>query len=316
MIAIARKIGDLNDRIRKCGADHVLNLAGGHWHGGLLRFEHLAAGFDRLVGKRLTHVLVAGFNASGDEITQKLADHVFIASFFKVCLHDRLGISIGFFCRQAHLGGRPLADQLVATRSDAERHFLIVRKLVFERVFAIMGTRQRPGSGLTDHTFRSLAASEHDARECVCEAAFTGLLNAFAARLKERQREWRQLHADRPSQLGDARPGAGSNPPSSGPAPQQQEIFARHLDPAGDELTAEDALAALIEWLHVPEAHLRISARDGQAAAAPGADAGLSLPLMSSTDRRHWLVCLAEFPLQEALGAIGQTPAATRYILI
>jgi hypothetical protein len=37
---------------------------------------------------------------------------------------------------------------------------------------------------------------------------------------------------------------------------------------------------------------------------------------MSSTDRRHWLVCLAEFPLQEALGAIGQTPAATRYILI
>lgn len=184
-----------------------------------------------------------------------------------------------------------------------------------DRVYAIMGTRQRPGSGLTDHTFRSLAASEQDARECVCEAAFTSLVNAFAARLKERQREWRQLHADRPSQLGDARPGAGSNMPSGGPAPQLQEIFARHLDPAGDELTAEDALAALIEWLHVPEAHLRISARDGQAAMAPEAG-GLSLPLMSSTDRRHWLVCLAEFPLQEALGAIGQTPAATRYILI
>lgn len=186
-----------------------------------------------------------------------------------------------------------------------------------DRVFAVMGTRQRPGSGsaaLTDHTFRSLAASEKDARECLCEAAFTSLVNAFASRLKERQREWRQLHADRPPQFGETRSGASAVPPSNGPSPQQQEIFSRHLDPAANELTAEDGLEALIEWLRLPEAHLRISVDNDHAAS--GANGNLKLPLMSSTDRRHWLVCLTEFPLQDALGAIGQTPAANRYILI
>jgi hypothetical protein len=184
-----------------------------------------------------------------------------------------------------------------------------------ERVFAVMGTRQRPGdanTGLTDHTFRSLGASERDARECLCEAAFTSLVNAFASRLKERQREWRQLHADRPSQLGEARTSAVPTPPNSGPSPQQQEIFSRHLDPAGDDLTPQDGLAALIEWLRAPEAQMRIGPHNGQGIGSAATD----LPLMSSTDRRHWLVCLTEFSLQDALAAIGQTPAANRYILI
>lgn len=187
----------------------------------------------------------------------------------------------------------------------------------YERVYAVMGTRQRPGTadgGLTDHTFRSLAASERDARECLCEAAFTSLVNAFAGRLRERQREWRQLHADRQTQFGDSRGTATATPPANGPSPQQQEIFARHLDPTANELTAEDGLETLIEWLRLPEAQLRVSPTDGQTAALAGGN--LTLPLMSSTDRRHWLVCLTEFSLQEALGAIGQTPAANRYILI
>lgn len=189
-----------------------------------------------------------------------------------------------------------------------------------ERIFAIMGTRQRPGStnaGWTDHTFRSLAASEQDARECLCEAAFTSLANAFANRLKERQREWRHLHANGPSQIGDGTATAAApTTPSNGPAPQQQAIFARHLDPAGDELTAADGLDALIEWLHAPEAQLRVNPKEGQVAALPGTGGSVPLPLMSSTDRRHWLVCMTEFSLQEALGAISQTPAANRYILI
>ncbi len=152
-----------------------------------------------------------------------------------------------------------------------------------ERVFAIMGTRLRPGSastGLTDHTFRSLAASEQDARECLCEAAVTSLVSAFASRLKEREREWRQLHS------------------------------------AGSELTTEAALKALIEWLRAPEAQFRLSAKEGQMAALAASGSRMVLPLLSGSDRRHWLVCLAEFSLQEALGAIGTTPAANRYILI
>ena len=181
-----------------------------------------------------------------------------------------------------------------------------------ERVFAVMGTRQRPGganTGLTDHTFRSLGASERDARECLCEAAFTSLVNAFASRLKERQREWRQLHADRPPQFGETRPPATPTPPNSGPSPQQQEIFSRYLDPAGNELNPQDGLTALIEWLRTPEAQMRIGPHNGQSTSA-------ELPLMASSDRRHWLVCLTEFSLEDALAAIGQTPAANRYILI
>jgi hypothetical protein len=188
-----------------------------------------------------------------------------------------------------------------------------------ERVFAVMGTRVRPGSastGLTDHTFRSLAASDGDARECLCEAAFTSLVNSFAAKLRERYRDWRRLHADGISPLGASQTAATPATPSAGPTPQQQDIFARHLDPNGNELTAEDALEALIEWLRVPETQLRVSPKDGQVATLPGAGGSLTLPLMSSSDRRHWLVCLAEFSLQEALGAIGQTPAANRYILV
>lgn len=186
-----------------------------------------------------------------------------------------------------------------------------------ERIFAVMGTRQRPrdaNSGLTDHTFRSLAASERDARECLCETAFTSLVNAFASRLKERQREWRQLHTDRQTQLAEARATSTVGLPGNGPAPQQQEVFAHLLDPAGDELTAEDGLEALIEWLRLPEAQLRVSPTDGQTAILAGGN--LSLPLMASTDRRHWLVCVTEFSVQEALEAIGQTPAANRYILV
>jgi len=66
--------------------------------------------------------------------------------------------------------------------------------------------------------------------------------------------------------------------------------------------------------LRLPEAQLRVNPANGQTAALAGGN--LTLPLMSSTDRRHWLVCLTEFSIQEALGAIGQTPAANRYILI
>jgi len=187
-----------------------------------------------------------------------------------------------------------------------------------ERVFAVMGTRVRPGSpahALTDHTFRSLAASAADARECLCEAAFTSLLNAFVTRLKERQREWRIMHSEHGQ--GETRSTALATP-ANGPSPQQQEVFARHLDPAAPELTAEDTLAALIDWLRAPEGQLRVSTADGQSPSLPGVsgNGALSLPLMSSTDRRHWLVCLTEFPLQEALAAMGQYPQPNRYILI
>ncbi len=232
-----------------------------------------------------------------------------------------IGVSAEAHARKAALAAVfPTADDITAGlgRSIAVRNSInwFVEN-EHSRVFAVMGTRLRPGSssaGLTDHTFRSLAASDHDSRECLCEAAFTGLINAFSSRLRERIREWRTLHAGNQPQLGDGRSAVTAAIPSTGPSQRQQEIFASHLDPNGDDLSAEDGLNALIEWLQAPEAQLRINTEAGQAAVM--LDGNLTLPLMSSTDRRHWLVCLTEISLQEVLDAIGKTPAANRYILI
>lgn len=187
-----------------------------------------------------------------------------------------------------------------------------------DRIFAVMGIRRRPGSnsGWTDHTFRSLAATEADTRECLCEAAFTSLINAFANRLRLRQREWRALHpGGSPTGEGLASTGAATTP-SKEPTPEQQAIFARHLDPAGPELTAEDGLGALIEWLQIPEAQMHLSTQFTEASVLPVTGDAIYLPMLSSADRRQWLVGMVEFSLKEAQAGIVATPAANRYILV
>lgn len=158
-----------------------------------------------------------------------------------------------------------------------------------QEVHAVMGLRLRPQANggeprFADHTFRSLAASEVDARQSFCEAAFKALVAAFAAQLKERQGKWR---LQRPE---------GN-------------------DSADAELTSEQALEALMEWLETPERQMRLETGDALPAVGAGAD-GFRLPQLASSDRRKWLVCVTRFSLPEALGAVEREPQAHRYILI
>jgi hypothetical protein len=174
-----------------------------------------------------------------------------------------------------------------------------------DTVHAVLGMRLRAGTDaaaagelrFADHTFRSLAASDADARECLCEAAFSGLINAFAKSHQDSQRKWR-LH--------------------------QTELRLHHDDPTAAamaalaEPTPAIGLERLIEQLQTPERHMRVAIGDGHPAVTPAGDGAdsLRLPWLATTDRRTWLVCLAEFPLAEALEAIQRQSLVHRYILV
>lgn len=177
-----------------------------------------------------------------------------------------------------------------------------------DSIHAVLGMRLRPngnggGNGalrFADHTFRSLGASDADARECLAEAAFTSLINAFATDYKDQQRKWRlaqseqRLHQDPTAPAGDA------------------------TAPTAGVLTPEAALELLIERLKAPEKQMRVEAGDGHPPVAPAGNGAsdFKLPWLASTDRRTWLVCLTRFSLKDALAAIDQETLVHRYILI
>jgi hypothetical protein len=174
-----------------------------------------------------------------------------------------------------------------------------------EKVHAILGIRLRPGgntaggNGLrfADHTFRSLGTSAADARECLCEAAFTSLINVCASDYKDSQRKWRMRQTDQ----------------------RFHQEGAEGIALEGDEPppTALGALEQLVERLYSPQQQMRVEAGADHPPVAPLNGSGnLQLPWLASTDRRTWLVCITEFPLQEALAAINQETLVHRYILI
>jgi len=192
-----------------------------------------------------------------------------------------------------------------------------------ENVHAVMGMRVRPhaenGSAtFADHTFRSLGADELDTRECICVAAFTSLVKAYTDRMKDKQREWGLLHTEGRLQQ-ELKSRNESN--ISAPKPEQasNESFNNHIDRAVHETSSQLAFDTLIDWLHAPEQRLRLETGEGHPMVGPVGDNGkcqLQMPTLAGTDRRKWLVCVVEFPLQEALDAIKRETQSHRYILI
>lgn len=178
-----------------------------------------------------------------------------------------------------------------------------------DTVVAVMGMRRRevsPGNvQFADHTIRSLGTDADDTRQCLAEAAFNSLVKSFATQSAERQRQWRLTHSTKAVHRELHQRNGGGN--------------ADHLHPAADdEPTPAHELDALLAWLSAPEAHLRIEDGDGHALTghhAPG-NGQLHIPMLASSDRRKWLVCLVQFPLDEALRAVAQETQAHRYILI
>ena len=71
------------------------------------------------------------------EIGAYLAEHVFIAGFFKVSHHNAFGVGFGIIAGLAQQFGGPKPQKLVATGFSFELQLLVMGKLVFECVFAV-----------------------------------------------------------------------------------------------------------------------------------------------------------------------------------
>jgi hypothetical protein len=190
-----------------------------------------------------------------------------------------------------------------------------------ESVHAVMGMRLRPNAAngsaaFADHTFRSLGADERDTRECICAAAFTSQIKAYTDRMKDKQREWGLLHTEgRLQQELKSR-----NDPGNGTAEAtSSDSFNQHMDRAVQGGGSQRAFDTLIDWLHAPEQRLRLETGEGHPMVGPIGNDGkcqVQMPTLASTDRRKWLVCVVEFPLQEAVDAIKRETQSHRYILI
>lgn len=207
-------------------------------------------------------------------------------------------------------------------------------------ICALLGMRMRTGDGrrpsrdciehtdfaatanlLADHTFRDLAADEDDVRQALRDAAFKSLIKTFAAEIKSRHREMRLLKTDRNVSQEFIRVGAGN--PDHDHHHHAVKALDQHLERHAEDLSPEGTLLALVDWLWTPESHLRLEADGGHGVThiqqGPGSSSSeqhLHLPLLATTDRRQWLVCITRVPIEEAMQAVAQETRAHRHILV
>lgn len=174
-------------------------------------------------------------------------------------------------------------------------------------VHALLGMRCKPGSEalavpFSDHTLRSLAPKEADARSYLAFVATKRLLNDFAEHVNKLRRRERLFKLEWNI--------------------RNEAVDPATVDPgeyvlAADELTPDKLLRGLIGWLEAPEKYFRLGAGgaflpgDPAAGAAPG-----ELPQLHCSDRRQWLVCLVRFPVDEGLQALAQESHTHRHIFI
>ena len=169
-------------------------------------------------------------------------------------------------------------------------------------VFALLGIRHRQGETgghshcpLADHTVRSLAPTEADARKYLRLAAFKRVVMNFAAHADRLRRKERLLAVERNIQSEVSGPVNGG--------------LAGEFVAAGKELVPDNLLRGLVAWLHSPEMYFRVDAGDV-------ASAGAALPTLHSSDRRQWLVSFVRFPVEEALQALSRETHNHRYIYV
>ncbi len=187
-----------------------------------------------------------------------------------------------------------------------------------DHVHALLGVRRksRPDRGgrgdesgathhLSDHTFRSLGPTEQHAREALGEAAFSSLVRSFSTGVVGMHRQHRlassenELNREILSRMG----GSGG------------EALENHLAEAARSLEPRQIMVDLVACLQNPERHLRLDAGNGHRVDSDG-QAGIHLPLLSGTDRRDWLVCVARLPMDEVRMAMEAEPRAHRFIMI
>lgn len=169
-------------------------------------------------------------------------------------------------------------------------------------VHALLGMRIKPGNGsddgqplLVDHTIRSLAPKESDAREYLRLVAVSRIARSFAEHVDKLRRKERLLKLEWNLQ--------SELPESVGPADSEEFVY------AATELTPENLLKGLIAWLNSPATHFRVETN--------GIRLGeLELPLLHTADRRQWVVCMVRFACRDGLDALGRETRTHRYIFI
>lgn len=183
------------------------------------------------------------------------------------------------------------------------------------RLWALLGLRTRvmPGTTqavLTDHTFRSLAASPEGVRLALRDAAYDSLLQGFANETNYRQQKLELMQSQK-ELLQEA--AATRKVRTSGVS----QSIDSHIYRANKDLSPDRVLQNLIEWLGNPEPFLRLENRTGLTLKVGEEATGLiHLPLLSSQDRRQWLVCLVEFPAEMASEALARESHTHRFIMI
>lgn len=218
--------------------------------------------------------------------------------------HDPLVHAL-FPARQeiAHGLGRSLdVKQTLAFLAGAEH----------KEAYALLGVRRRPDEQragetpvLSDHTLRSLSTNESGTRKALRDAAMMRLVTAFAEHLDKLRvkgkllgEEW-NIENRKHHQLSEA--------------DKKKMVF------AGEELQPENLLRGLVAWLQRPSEHLqvRVSEHRGSGGGHPDAATQVAqLPLMLSTDRRQWIVCIVRFPTAEGIAAVQSETRQHRYIFI
>ena len=171
-----------------------------------------------------------------------------------------------------------------------------------EHVYALLGMRHRQGDTgsngrrpLADHTVRSLAPTESEARDYLRYVAFKRLLMNFAAHVDKLRRKERLLAVEWNIQSEISGPDTGG--------------YSNQYVVASKELTPDNLLRGLIAWLRSPEMYFRVDSGDLAAATT-------ALPTLHSSDRRQWLVSFIRFPVNEALQALERESHTHRYIYI
>lgn len=181
-------------------------------------------------------------------------------------------------------------------------------------LFALLGLRARTQPEATeavliDHTFRSLAPGVNAVREALRDAAYNGLLQGFANATSYRQQKLELMQGQKELVNETV---SSHQVRVAGIA---QSIDA-HISRANKDLTPEKVLDNLKEWLRGPEAYLRLDNRTGHSIRTAADTPAMHLPLLTSQDRRQWLVCLTEFPIELAQEAVARESRTHRFIMI
>ncbi|MDR1849186.1 MAG: hypothetical protein LBQ75_04035 [Zoogloeaceae bacterium] len=191
-----------------------------------------------------------------------------------------------------------------STKKDLPLHI----KRQQSRVCALLGMRPRPGQDekiqLMDHTVRTLRQSPELVRGALLGAAFNSLLQGFTNQNLRLQQELEQLRIQQEMVEEDSS------------RPLEETDPALHLRKFRSD--PKVVLTNLVNELYKPTTRLWLKHDDYDCLLLkiPGYDKEQRLPQMITQDRRHWAVCLVEFPIEMAEEALAKETHNHRFILI